>query len=484
MHIKPKFHWGQLGPTLVVVLAIAGQYALQDVVGLRPFQFLFPAIVAGALIWGRLVPGIVATCIATFALHGFFPPRLLGALEQSGQPMLLALFFLFGLVLNYLSVQLRRSQTRVRKLQARVNRLIDSNIVGIVSWNIEGKITEANDVFLQMLGYSRDDLEYGRIDWRRLSPPEWSMVDEQGFTELYAHGAHRPIEKELLRKDGSRVPIIVGAALYQDTSSEGVSFILDITEQKSIREDLAHALRIRDDFISIASHELKTPLTSLMLQSDLLMRKLARADGTAFDPAQVQRAAELTRKQLGRLSRLVDDLLDVSRIQTGHLSLHRDAVDLSALVQETAERLAPAAAAAGAALCLEVPPDPVVGQWDAFRIEQVVTNLLTNAIRYGGAKPIGVSVVVSGETVHFRVADSGAGVSCEDQERIFHRFERASTSKANSGLGLGLFIARVIVELHDGRIWVESAGRGHGATFYVELPLAPLKAPRAELMPV
>ena len=235
-------------------------------------------------------------------------------------------------------------------------------------------------------------------------------------------------------------------------------------EVRQLLEEQTHALRQKDDFISIASHELKTPLTSIALQTYINKRRLA--DGHALSPEWVATLVDTTERQVERLVRLVDDMLDISRINAGRIQIYKQAVDLTQLARAEIERLTPQLTAAHCPIELDAPA-PTIGNCDANRMEQVLGNLLTNAIRYAPGKPIKVSVGTDGNEVVVCVQDRGEGIAPADQERIFARFERADSAVA--GLGLGLYICRELVSLQGGTIGVESA-RGEGAKFIVRLP--------------
>jgi signal transduction histidine kinase len=225
------------------------------------------------------------------------------------------------------------------------------------------------------------------------------------------------------------------------------------------------AVRLRDDFLSVAGHELKTPLSALRLQIQMLARV---ARDVATTPGLVERVekAERTSERLGAL---IDELLDAGRITAGRMKLEREELDLAALTRDLVGRMSEALARAGSEVKL-VADAQVLGRWDRVRLEQVVGNLLSNAAKYGRGQPVEVCVE-PGQEGHARlvVKDSGIGIAPGDQDRIFERFERATTDKQFNGLGLGLWITREIVASHGGRILVRSAP-GQGSTFTVELP--------------
>jgi len=263
-----------------------------------------------------------------------------------------------------------------------------------------------------------------------------------------------------------RVPLLVSAETLPAMSDHAATVVVafqNVTE-------LVRAIKARDEFLSIASHELKTPLTSLMMQVQLRQRALTTGDAAAFSPAALARMVASDVRQVDRLTRLVNDILDVSRISSGRLTLELgDPVDLIAAVGDVLERSAPVLAAAGCKITFDVPAAPVVGRWDRARLEQVVLNLLTNAIKYGRGRPIHCAVAATTQRASFTIHDEGVGIAPRDQERIFLIFERAISANEVSGLGLGLYIARRLVEAHGGSIHVESRV-GEGATFTVELP--------------
>ncbi|MGZ3688581.1 MAG: ATP-binding protein, partial [Bdellovibrionota bacterium] len=232
-------------------------------------------------------------------------------------------------------------------------------------------------------------------------------------------------------------------------------------ELKATDEQLRRALEEREDFISVASHELKTPLTALSMQIESFDKTLRGALKTV----------ESSGGQARRLSELLNELLDLTRIRIGRLTLDRHEMDLGSAVAEIAERLTRGTKAAGQ-VSVRVGERSVRGTWDSMRIGQVVTNLISNAVKYGDGKPIEVDISMdaSNQQAELRVIDHGIGIPKETQGKVFERFERAAGVRKVTGLGLGLYITRQIVEAHGGTITVESEV-GRGSTFTVRLPL-------------
>ncbi|WP_224368038.1 sensor histidine kinase [Hyalangium versicolor] len=227
------------------------------------------------------------------------------------------------------------------------------------------------------------------------------------------------------------------------------------------------AVRLREEFLSIASHELKTPISALQLQVQILLSTLARSP-SGPSPERLRRSLETVDRQVHRQTQLVNDLLDVSRISAGRLQLQPENMELSALAREVAERFEPELARAGSALLLQLSAE-TAGQWDKLRLDQVVTNLLSNAVKYGRGNPIQLVTETTSDRVRLSVKDGGIGIAQEDLTRLFNRFERAVSERNYGGFGLGLWISRQIVEAMGGRIQVTSQP-GVGSTFTVELP--------------
>ncbi|WP_426755550.1 CHASE domain-containing protein [Myxococcus sp. Y35] len=239
-------------------------------------------------------------------------------------------------------------------------------------------------------------------------------------------------------------------------------------EQRRLTGEARAAVQVRDDFLSVAAHELRTPLTSLKLQFQLLYRGLR--GGAPPDLEKLGQRLESCERQTSRLTSLVDSLLDVSRLARGRLELNLEPLALDEVAREAARRFESEAQSAGVQLTVDS-PQAVTGRWDRLRLEQVLTNLLSNALKYGQGTPVDVRVRSDGTHATLEVADHGIGLTPEDAQRIFGRFERAVSSRHYGGLGLGLFITRQLVEALGGRITVTSAP-GQGSTFTVVLPLS------------
>jgi signal transduction histidine kinase len=249
---------------------------------------------------------------------------------------------------------------------------------------------------------------------------------------------------------------------------------LEIEERKRAEAKAQESVRSRDDFLSIASHELKTPVTSLTLALQVLAREMGKK-GSAGQ-AQLAQVAE---RQVGRLRTLIDDLLDVSRIRTGRLELSYELVELRDVVRDVVEGFAAELTEARCPVVVRA-PGPIAGHWSRARLEQVVVNLIANAIKFGRAQPIEIDLGETAEQATLTIVDHGIGIAPDRLPHIFERFERGVSTAHYGGLGLGLYIANEIVVALGGSIRAES-WRGQGATFVVTLPKRVTREPVASL---
>ncbi len=357
---------------------------------------------------------------------------------------------------------------------ATLRRLVDSNIVGIATSRADGTIDEANDAYLSMLGYTREEFLTGRINWREITPPEFLPIDERAVAEASERGACRPYEKEYIRKDGSRVPVLVGFATVPTSKVQYIAFVIDLMQQKAaeVRERAARAEaeranRAKDEFLAVISHELRTPMTSILGWATIL------AAGT--DPATAREGIGLLGESARLQARLIDDLLDFSRAVAGKLVIHAEELDLSALVHGAAANFRPVAAERAIRFTIDTPPEPMIVRGDQQRLHQVVWNLLSNAVKFTPREG-SIEVVLqrtAGEAT-LRVSDSGRGISAKFLPHVFDWFaqEDLSTTREFGGLGLGLAVVRHIVRIHGGKIEAFSEGPNRGAAFVVRLPIA------------
>ena len=265
---------------------------------------------------------------------------------------------------------------------------------------------------------------------------------------------------------GHRTTYHVSAVRLPACSDAVVVRFADVTDIGAAEAALRDSVQARDEFVSIATHELKEPLTSILLSLQLL--QMQAGAGPTVPSDEVRNCIGVIRRQGDRLARLIENLLDVSRINNTRLQLDREALDLCELVHDCVEQFGEDARRAGSELTMHACV-PCIGYFDRLRVEQVLANLVSNAIKYGAGKPIRVRLDAGAETAVLQVADQGIGIAPADQHRVFERFERATRGHLRRSLGLGLYIVRAIVEAHGGTIRLHSEV-GVGSTFTVELP--------------
>ena len=339
--------------------------------------------------------------------------------------------------------------------EARFRGLLEGVADAILVADAEGRYLDANRAAEELLGYTREELRGLGVADLVAAEAAWTAAEYARFVSDHRWRS----ELDLRRKDGTLVPVEAQAtAVALPGETVYLAAIRDVSERRALE-------RLQQDFVAMVGHDLRSPLTSLRGNAQLLKRR------RAYD----ERAVDAILAQADWINRLVGDLADVVRLEAGGLELRLEAVDLAALAGEFVARAR--AEAPGRAVRLEAPADPIVGRFDRDRLGQVLQNLLGNALKYS---PDGGEVVVRAEIVgdeaRLSVADQGVGVPPEEVPRLFDRFYRAATAGSAPGLGLGLYIARMLVEAHGGRIWAESAP-GRGSVFSVALAL---RAPAGE----
>jgi PAS domain S-box-containing protein len=333
-----------------------------------------------------------------------------------------------------------------------------------------GAVEYANLGATDLFGYTFEELE-------RLSPaaviPHLKEVGPPRDWLARQAGGQAVLDTRCRTKNGAEVPVDLFVQLIEGDQAQIIAIARDITSRKqgeALREkqyqQALDDVQARDEFLSIASHELRTPLTSLSLQVEIMERQLL--GGTAAGNGLNAEFTDILRRQVRRLVRLIEELLDVSRVSGGQFRIDPQPLNLAATAREVIERYAQNAVEAGCAVRLTA-PDAIQGCWDPTRMEQVFTNLLTNALKFGTGKPVDVALTVVDDNACFTVRDHGVGIPPEAQARVFERFGRAKEAASFAGLGLGLYITKQIVEAHGGTISVSSEAE-QGAAFTVVLP--------------
>lgn len=356
-----------------------------------------------------------------------------------------------------LSLQNAKLFEQVEHRDQQFQALYDSNIIGVMYTNMKDKrIHNANDELLRMIGYTQKDVQKGKVKWDAITPEEYRAKDQQKINELLTVGVAKPWEKEYVNKRGTRTPVIVGAVMLDMISTDVMAFILDISERKKIEQR-------KDEFIGIASHELKTPLTSIKGYIQILERVIQQ-----MGDEKLNSYLQKTNNQVDRLNSLIIDLLDVSKIQAGKMLFNLHEFKLSDLLSDAIEITS---YTHSSYKITNQGDSNIIIKGDRHRLEQVLHNLLSNAIKYSPKENrIIVNSEVKSDSVIISVTDFGIGIPKSELPNIFRRFYRApSVSQIYSGLGIGLYISKEIIERHGGRMWVESEEH-KGTSFYFSIP--------------
>jgi PAS domain S-box-containing protein len=323
----------------------------------------------------------------------------------------------------------RQARESLRQSEVRFHQLAQSDLIGLILCNLQGVIADANQAFLEIVGYSREQIRTGKILWQDLTPPQYAALDEKATLQLRTVGFCAPFEKELLRQDGARVPVLFGPALLNESNDEYVCFVLDLTERKRLErelhqrmDDLAEQDRRKNEFLAMLGHELRNPLAAFFNAVQLLRQ------GGALSPFQ-EYAVGILSRQLGQLSHLVDELLDVSRVTQGKIQLQKQRVDLREVVNRAVETMRSLIDRRQHDLHVSLPPEPVWLEADLVRLEQVFANLLSNAAKYTEPRGrIWLTVQRTEGNAIVQVRDTGVGISAKLMPRIFDLFTQAERS--------------------------------------------------------
>jgi PAS domain S-box-containing protein len=375
----------------------------------------------------------------------------------------------------------RDADEKLRRSEERFRLLIDSvEDYAIFMLDPNGRVATWNTAAQRINGYAAGDILGEHFSVFRL-PEEVRAGRCERELEVAARVGRFEEEGWRVRKDGARFWANIILTAIHDKAGTLVGYakvVRDLTERRRLdaerlqRVRAEESLRVRDEFLSIASHELKTPLTSLQIELYALRERVAEKPGDDRLARKLDRAS----RNADRLSGLVDTLLDVSRIATGRLTLKPERFDLVDAVGQVIDGMQGAAARAGCTMLFTPPPAPILGFWDRLRFEQVVMNLLSNAFKYGAGEPVTLALSSADGEAVLEVRDRGPGIAAQDMDRIFERFERASPMRHYGGLGLGLYVSREIVRAEHGSITAHNLAEG-GACFQVRLPVEPVSAP-------
>jgi len=374
-----------------------------------------------------------------------------------------------------ISMENARLYRDLAERESRIRRLVDANIIGIIIWDLHGRILEANDAFARIVGYDREDLVSQRVRWTDLAPPEWLDRDQQQLApDLRMTRSPQPFETEFIRKAGSRVPVLMGVATFEDDAYQGVAFVLDLTERKTATEalralqtELAHAGRLATmgQLAASIAHEVNQPIGAVRNNAHAALRFLA---GEPPDLAEVREALECVVSETYRAG----DILGGIREQIKKAPPRQERVDLSEAIQEVIALVRGELLKHRVSVQIRLTPELPPVHADRVQLQQVVLNLIVNAIEAMTSSDGELrELVVSSESypsegLLVAVGDSGPGVAPEDRERIFESF---FTTKA-AGVGIGLSICRSIIEAHGGRLWAD-AHRPRGAIFRFTVPV-------------
>lgn len=341
------------------------------------------------------------------------------------------------------------------------------NAFDIVDSN--GNFIYVNKAYVKMWGYDDAGEIIGTSAVGHCADPD---IPVKIISELKSKGQCN-IEFEGLKKDGSVFNVLMWARLAYDSEGNEVypTTSIDVTEKLVLQKELERSIKARDEFISICSHELKTPITSLKLQFQMTEKQLQSNDKEVLTPESIRKKVVHANKQLDRMNLLIEDMLDVSQIASGKIKLKSERLDLHDLASEVLDRLSDQLNLLKIPYTFKSDPGFAIIDGDRFRIEQVLVNLLTNAIKYGLGKEIIITITRGKKEAHLEVTDHGIGIAGENLDKIFNRYERAIEASEISGLGLGLYISQQIMELHHGSITVRSS-LGKGSSFRLSLPLA------------
>ena len=380
----------------------------------------------------------------------------------------------------------KRTPNFLRQSEARLRRLAESNVIGVAVGDLNGKIIEANDAFLKVIGYSRQELASGTIRWDTLTPPEHAESDQRAVEQLRSTGIALPWEKEFFHKGGERSVVIIGVATIEDSGGniECVSFVLDISERKRLERHL-HIAKVaaqaanqaKSQFLANISHELRTPLNGIMGMTDLALQTQLTSEQLEY--------LETVKASSESLLTLINGILNFSTVDTGKIELTIVEFNLRDCLKSVLRMLGVLADKKGLKLLHEVAADiPEIVCGDPTRLREILINLVDNAIKFTDTGEVAIKVRTAPEQglLHFTVSDTGIGIPEDKRESIFAPFTQVDNSSTRrfGGTGLGLTISARLAATLGGSLWMDSQV-GRGSHFHFTMPVTSAAAKEGRL---
>ncbi len=465
---------------LATALALGVQYAILSASQVSALGILYPATFLIAWYLG-LRPALFSIAVGVLgAYYLFFEPRFTFQARHSSELLRLGLFILTSVLIAAVIDRGRKAERKFREGNDRYRIVGRATRDAIWDWNLLTDEVSWNEAIVSQLGHRPED-RHSRAAWwyEHIHPSDRETVTHAVHDLIDSGGEFWQGEYRFRKGDGTYARVLDRGFVVHDARGRAVRMLgamQDTTDRELALHEAREALRVRDEFMSIASHELKTPLTSLHLHLQVLRRQAQKAERRGepgmIPVRELDHALSVCERQSQKLAALLDELLDLTRVRLGRLKLARQPTDLAEVVRHAIAVFQEEADQKGYLITLEPVGASALGSWDRGRIEQAVGHLISNAIKYGEGRPIEIRVEgpdAAGGMARLRVIDHGMGIASEMTEKIFERFERAVSSRQISGLGLGLYLSRQIVEAHGGRLSVNTRP-GMGSTFTLELP--------------
>jgi PAS domain S-box-containing protein len=406
----------------------------------------------------------------TLVTHAFTPARVTLLEVLASQAAISLENALLYTDLQRENSERQRIEGVLRERNARIRRLVDSNIIGVFFWNTDGRITDANDAFLQLIGYDRDELQIEKLHWSDFHPPQHGASNTRQWQDIRQTTTISYDEKEFVRKDGTRIPVLIGGAPLEDSRDSGVGFVLDLTARKQAETERAARLaadaanQAKSEFLSNMSHELRTPLNGILGYAQILLNDRTVGENQIG-------ALNVIRQSGEHLLTLINDILDLAKIEAGKLELHPVDTDLGEFLRMIVAMVRVRAEQKGLEFVTDIAPDLPAGiRVDERRLRQVLLNLLSNAIKFTDTGRVTLHVRFAPPSrLRFEVRDTGVGIDSGLLDTIFEPFEQVGEKQRRSGgTGLGLAISRRFMRLMGSEIQVDSRV-GEGSNFWLEL---------------